>query len=119
MTALALPTAFRPDIAPVAGSLALSALVAVLPLVTVFVTLGVLRWKAHWAGLSAVAVAVVVAWLCFGMPVHLAVLAATEGAAFGVFPIMWIVFTAIHFSKPAEPLSCARYTDAIPPCAIR
>ena len=31
----------------------------------------------------------------------------------------WIVFTAIHFSKPAEPLSCARYTEAMPPCAIR
>lgn len=89
------PTAFQPDIAPVADSLFVSALVALLPLLTVFVTLGVLRWKAHWAGLSAVVVAIVVASLFFEMPVSLAVLSATQGAAFGLFPIMWIVFTAI------------------------
>ena len=96
MTALPLvPTAFQPDISPVADSLAISALVALLPLITVFLTLGVLRWKAHWAGLTSVAVAILVASLFFGMPLNLAVLAATQGAAFGLFPIMWIVFTAI------------------------
>lgn len=89
------PADFRPELTPVGGSLALSALVALLPLVTVFLTLGVLRWKAHRAGLAAVAVAVLVAWLAFGMPLPLAGLAATQGAAFGLFPIMWIVLTAI------------------------
>ena len=87
--------AYRPDLAPVLDSLALSALVAALPLLTVFVTLGWLRWKAHWSGLAAVAVAIIVAILGFGMPVKLAALSATQGAAFGLFPIMWIVFTAI------------------------
>lgn len=77
------------------GSLTLSALVALLPLLTIFVLLGGLRWKAHWAGLAALAVAVVVAVVAFGMPVHLTLLAASEGAVFGLFPIMWIVFTAI------------------------
>ena len=43
------PTAFQPDIDPVGDSLAISALVALVPLLTVFVTLGLLRWKAHWA----------------------------------------------------------------------
>jgi lactate permease len=96
MTALAtVPSAFQPDIDPVADSLTASALIALLPLLTVFVTLGVLRWKAHWAGLSAVAVAIIVAAVFFKMPVTLATLAATQGAAFGLFPIMWIVFTAI------------------------
>ncbi|WP_330473302.1 L-lactate permease [Terrabacter sp. C0L_2] len=99
MTASAAPaalvSAFRPELDPVASSLGLSALVAALPLVTVFVTLGLLRWKAHWAGLSAVVVALVVATVGFNMPIGLAGLAATEGAAFGLFPIMWIVFTAI------------------------
>ncbi|TQM61881.1 lactate permease [Humibacillus xanthopallidus] len=90
-----MPSTFQPDISPIADNLALSAVVALLPLLTVFLTLGVLRWKAHWAGLTAVAVAVVVASLFFGMPLHLAVLSATEGAAFGLYPIMWIVFTAI------------------------
>ncbi len=96
MTALpALTGSYQPEIAPVLDSLALSALVAALPLLTVFVTLGWLRWKAHWAGLAAVTVALLVAVLAFGMPVGLAALSATQGAAFGLFPIMWIVFTAI------------------------
>jgi lactate permease len=77
------------------GSLAVSALVALLPLVTIFVLLGVLRWKAHWAALGSLAVAIGVAVLAFGMPLGLSLLAATEGAVFGLFPIMWIVFTAI------------------------
>ncbi|WFG46389.1 L-lactate permease [Pseudonocardia alni] len=85
---------FQQDPEPL-GSLWLSALVALLPLVAIFVTLGALRWKAHWAGLAALVVAVVVAVAAFGMPVHLALLSATEGAVFGLFPIMWIVFTAI------------------------
>ncbi|APH00240.1 lactate permease [Janibacter indicus] len=86
---------FTPEIAPVLDSLTVSALVALVPLVTIFVTLGLLKWKAHWAGLTAVAVAILVAVVFFGMPAHLAALAATEGAVFGLFPIMWIVFTAI------------------------
>jgi lactate permease len=87
--------AYKPDLAPVGGSLVASALIALIPLLTVFVTLGWLRWKAHWAGLTAVAVAILVAVLFYRMPAGLAVLSATEGAVFGLFPIMWIVFTAI------------------------
>jgi lactate permease len=86
---------YQPVLDPVAGSQTVSALVALLPLLTVFVTLGLLRWKAHWAGLSAVAVAVVVAVVFFSMPTSLALLSATQGAVFGLFPIMWIVFNAI------------------------
>ncbi len=87
--------AYKPDLAPVGGSLVASALIALLPLLTVFVTLGWLRWKAHWAGLTAVLVAILVAVIFYKMPVGLAVLSATEGGVFGLFPIMWIVFTAI------------------------
>jgi lactate permease len=85
---------FQQNLTPL-GSLTLSALVALLPLATIFVLLGVLRVKAHWAGLASVAVAIVVAVAAFGMPPGLALLSATEGAVFGLFPIMWIVFTAI------------------------
>ena len=94
--ALAITTdAYQPDLAPLGGSLVGSALIALIPLLTVFVTLGWLRWKAHVAGLTAVAVAILVAVLVYRMPPGLAVLSATEGAVFGLFPIMWIVFTAI------------------------
>jgi len=86
---------YQPEIAPVNGSLTLSALVALLPLLTIFITLGALRWKAHWAGLSAVAVAILVAIFGFNMPVGLTVFSALEGAAFGIFPITWIVLCAI------------------------
>ena len=85
---------FTPQISPL-GSLWLSAIVGLLPLITIFVTLGWLRWKAHWAGLTAVAVAIIVAVAAWQMPFQLAFLSATQGAVFGLFPIMWIVFTAI------------------------
>ncbi|GMA18758.1 L-lactate permease [Arsenicicoccus piscis] len=87
-------TTYRPDVAPL-GPLWLSALVALLPLVTVFVTLGGLRWKAHRAGLAALLVAILVAVLGYRMPIGSALLSASEGAVFGLFPIVWIVFTAI------------------------
>ena len=86
---------YTPDLAPLAGSLMLSSLVAILPLLTIFVTLGVLRWKAHWAGLSALAVAGLVAAVVYGMPLDLVALSASQGFAFGLFPIMWIVLNAI------------------------
>jgi lactate permease len=80
---------------PVGGSLALSSLVALLPLLTIFVLLGVVRMKAHWAGLIALAVALVVAVAVYGMPAGQALSSAGEGAAFGIFPIMWIVINAL------------------------
>ena len=86
---------FQQDLVPVAGSLTASALVAALPLMVMLVLLGGLRIRAHWAALGALAVAVLVAVLAFGMPVRLALLSGTEGAAFGVFPIMWIVLNAL------------------------
>lgn len=86
---------YRPVLDPIAGSLTLSALIALLPLITIFVLLGVVKTKAHWAALSALAVAIGVAILAFGMPANLALLSATQGAAFGLFPIMLIVFAAI------------------------
>lgn len=86
---------FQQQIDPVASSLLLSALVAILPLATIFLFLGVFRTKAYVAGLSALGVALLVAVIAFKMPFDLAALAATQGAAFGLFPIMWIVITAV------------------------
>jgi lactate permease len=86
---------FTQQLAPVAGSLTVSALIALLPLITIFILLGGLRIKAHWAGLASLAVAVIVAITAFKMPVGLALLSGTEGAVFGLFPIMWIVFNAL------------------------
>src|SRR3954449_3419228 len=86
---------YRPVLDPVGGSLALSALFAMLPLLTLFVLLGVLRLSAWKAALISLLVALLVAVLVYPMPVGQALLAGTEGAAFGFFPILWIVINAI------------------------
>jgi lactate permease len=86
---------YRPVLDPVGGSLALSALFAMLPLLTLFILLGVLRLNAWKAALASLLVALLVAVLVYPMPVGQALLAGTEGAAFGFFPILWIVINAI------------------------
>src|SRR5690349_9799926 len=86
---------FQQDLNPVGGSLALSALCGAIPLITLFVLLGGLRLKAWLAGLISLVVALLVAIVLFGMPVGQALLSGTEGAAFGFFPILWIVINAI------------------------
>ena len=80
---------------PVGGSLGLSAPIAALPIVVLFVMLGVLRKPAWMAALAALASALVVALGVYRMPAHLALVSALYGAATGLFPIAWIVFTAI------------------------
>lgn len=80
---------------PVGDSVALSALFAVLPMLTLFVLLGAVRMRAWLAGLISLAVALVVAVAIYSMPVGQALLSASEGAAFGFFPILWIVINAI------------------------
>jgi len=80
---------------PVANSLGVSSIFAALGLLVLFVLLGGLRWKAHWAALVSLAVGLIVAIVVYGMPVTQALDAAGEGAAFGFFPIMWIVINAI------------------------
>ena len=80
---------------PVAHSLAWSSLVAALPLLLLFVMLGVLRVTAWVASLVSLALAIVLAILVYGMPLGQTLLAGTEGAAFGFFPILWIVLNAI------------------------
>lgn len=80
---------------PVAGSLGMSALVAAIPLVVIFVCLAVLKMKAHKAGPLAVASAIAIAIAVWGMPAKLAGLATLQGAAFGLFPVFYIVVTTI------------------------
>jgi len=80
---------------PIAGSLGMSALIAAVPLAVIFVCLAVFKMKAHLAGPLAVASAIAIAVLCWQMPVKLAGLATLHGAAFGLFPVFYIVVTTI------------------------
>lgn len=87
---------FTPELNPL-GQQWLSAIVGLIPIVTMMVTLAALRWKAYVAGLFSTVVAIVVAVLAFSMPVTYAVNSAVLGFFFGLFPIIWIVIAAIWF----------------------
>lgn len=79
---------------PIAGNLALSTLVAVIPILVLFVLLAGLRLAAQWASLITLAVALVIAVLVYGMPIDLALNSTLLGICFGLFPIVWIVINA-------------------------
>ena len=80
---------------PVGDSLGLSSIFAAIPIVVLFVLLGGLKMKAHWAALISLAAALIVAIAVYGMPVGQALDTALLGACFGLFPIMWIVWNAL------------------------
>src|SRR5688572_25615142 len=86
---------------PVGGNLGLSAVVAAIPILVLFVMLGVLRKPAWMAALSALVSALLVALAVYGMPAQLAIIATLYGAAFGIFPIAWIVFASIMLYRLA------------------
>jgi len=77
------------------GNGLLSALVAALPVVTLLGLLAFWHVRAHLAALAGLIVAGVLAiWVCH-MPAQLALAAGGLGAAFGLFPIGWIILNAI------------------------
>ena len=86
---------------PIAGSLGISALIAAIPIVVLFVMLGVLRKPAWASALAALFSALLVALTAYGMPFGLAFVSAIYGAAYGLFPIAWIVFTSIMLYRLA------------------
>src|SRR5882762_2756543 len=92
---------WRHNYEPVAGSLGASAAVAAIPIVVLFVMLGVLRKPAWMSALSALASALVVSLAVYGMPVQLALISTLYGAAYGLFPIAWIVFSSIMLYRLA------------------
>jgi lactate permease len=77
------------------GNLYWSALIAAIPVFVLLGLLAIFHVRAHIAALISLAVSLAVATLAFGMPTHLALLAAINGAAYGLFPIGWIVLSAI------------------------
>ena len=86
---------------PVGGSLAASAVVAAVPIFVLFFMLGIRRKPAWMSALAALGSALLVALFVYGMPVQLVVISTLYGAAFGLFPIAWIVFTSIMLYRLA------------------
>ena len=73
----------------------LSALIAAIPLMLLLYMLGVRRAKGHHAAFLGTGSAVLLAIAVWGMPVSMAVSATLNGMLYGIFPIVWIVITAI------------------------
>src|ERR1700710_1206214 len=96
------PAVYKQILDPVSHSLGLTSIFAILPLVVLFVLLGVVRLKAHWASLITLGVAIGVALAVYGMPFGQATDSALEGAAFGFWPIMWIVIKALWVHNMTE-----------------
>ena len=76
-------------------NLTASVLVAVIPVLVIFWALIIRKMKGWQAGLLATAAAALIAIAVYRMPVHLALLSTVNGAAYGLFPICWIVLTAV------------------------
>jgi lactate permease len=77
------------------GGLALSTVVAALPVVVLLGLLAFWHVRAHVAAMAALALALLTAILAYGMPAPLALAAAGYGAAFGLLPIGWLILNAI------------------------
>jgi lactate permease len=86
---------FHQLLTPVGDSLALSFLVAILPILTVLILLGVVRRPAWQAALAGLIVGLIVAIAVWGLPAPIAFAAASNGAVFALWPVMWIVITAL------------------------
>src|ERR1700744_1242359 len=80
---------------PLSDNLALSALVAALPIFTLLFLLAIVHKTAWISSLAGVGAAAVVALFAYKMPPSMVLASALYGAAYGLLPIGWIVFTAI------------------------
>src|ERR1700722_13167797 len=84
---------------PIHGSLLLSSLVAALPIFVLLFLLGIRRTPAWIAAAWGLGTTVLVSFFLYGMPVERIVSAAAYGAAYGLFPIGWIVIWALFLYR--------------------
>lgn len=76
-------------------NIALSALVAVVPIIFLFWALIIKKMKGYIASILATLIALLIAMFIYQMPINLALLSVGHGALYGLFPICWIVVTAV------------------------
>ncbi len=89
---------FHQLLTPVGDSLSLSFLVAILPIATVLVLLGILKRPAWQAALAGLAVGLLIAVTVWDMPVGTAFASAINGMVFALWPVMWIVINACRMT---------------------
>lgn len=86
---------FTQNYTAVADSLGWSALIAVTPIIYFIWALMFKKMKGYVAGLTTLIVALLLAILFFKMPVGTAIMAASQGAVYGLLPIGWIIITSV------------------------
>jgi len=77
------------------SNVVLSTALAALPILVLLGSLGVFRIKAHYAAMLGLGTSLIVAITIFRMPVAMIFASAGYGAAYGLFPIGWIVLNVI------------------------
>lgn len=90
---------FTQNYTAVGGSLALSALVALIPILYFFWALAIKKMKGYMAGLTTLLVSLLVAIFAFKMPAGMALMSASQGAVYGLVPIGWIIITSVFLYK--------------------
>lgn len=94
---------FTPQVDVVGGSLALTAFIALLPILVFFILVGGLRLRSHWAAALALFVACFIATVAFKMPLDMVFASGTMGLTFGILPIGVIIISAVWLHR----LTCA------------
>src|SRR3989449_4642524 len=80
---------------PIGNSLALSALIAAVPIFVLLYLIGIKRKPAWMAALAGLGTTLLLAGAVYRMPFGMLFSSIFYGAAFGLFPIGWVVFSAI------------------------
>ncbi|MBB3907838.1 L-lactate permease [Anoxybacteroides rupiense] len=90
---------WKQDFTPIADNLALSAVVALVPILYFFWALAIKRMKGYVAGVTTLIVSLVIAVIAYRVPVSIAAMSATQGAVYGLLPIGWIIITSVFLYK--------------------
>jgi lactate permease len=77
------------------GNPFLSTLLAALPIVILLGSIAVLKIRIHFSALLGLGIALAIALFAYGMPVKAALATTLYGAAYGLFPIGWIILNLI------------------------
>ena len=102
MTSLLLAQSFTPSTTAVAGNVFLTAVVGLLPLIVFFVLMGVFKVATHWCSIISLVLSLGIAVFAFKMPLGMALLSGTQGAAMGFMPIIYIIIAAVWLYNLTE-----------------
>ena len=90
---------FTHNFTAVGDNLALSAIVAVIPILYFFWALAIKRMKGHIAGMTTLLLALLLSAIAFKMPVGMSIMSASQGIIYGLLPIGWIIVTSVLLYK--------------------